>query len=97
MNIEQVYQRLNDIDPELPHLMIVLLGRCKRQVCECKQGLKTVEQFFEHIEASEGKSVAALKDSLNTLLHNPNIQLAKQGCLVENIEYIDVLNQTENI
>lgn len=89
MNIEQCYQKFTDIDPELPHLMNVLLERCKRQVCECKQDMKTVEQFFEHIAASEDKSVAALKESLNTLLHNPNIQLAKQGCMVEKIQVIE--------
>lgn len=43
MNIEQCYQKFTDIDPELPHLMNVLLERCKRQVCECKQDMKTVE------------------------------------------------------
>ena len=75
MSVKQLYHRLYEIDPELPHLVLSLLDSCANAEYKCRASEQGIDEFFNNIIPHyENQTRQALEGSLNALMQAPPIQ-----------------------
>lgn len=80
IKLEDFYQRLKSIDPDLPKVTMRLLSGCDDHNCECRQNTPlNLNLFIDSLKSREQASHQLLDDSLRVVLNNPNVRLVAEG------------------
>lgn len=75
MDIESLYSRLHETDPDLPQLTLTLFGSCLGCTCDKKVKAERLNSLISKLETDIELTETALVNSIEAVLRSPAVKM----------------------